>query len=100
MSVSEIVTNALIHAQIDVDLRLREHPDPIRVEVRDSDSSPPVPIVVLRDDAVNEQAESGRGLLLDDALASAWGSSPAGRGKTRFEIRPAVPVCRRRIPVV
>jgi hypothetical protein len=30
------------------------------------------------------QAESGRGLLIVDALATAWGSSPAGRGKTTW----------------
>lgn len=85
--VSEVVTNALIHAHSDVDLRLRDYPDRVRVEVRDSDPYPPVPTALLDDDAGNLEAESGRGLLIVDALASAWGSSPAGRGKTTwFEI--------------
>jgi hypothetical protein len=57
------------------------------VEVRDSDPYPPVPTALLDDDAGNLEAESGRGLLIVDALASAWGSSPAGRGKTTwFEV--------------
>ncbi|MFE5125161.1 SpoIIE family protein phosphatase [Streptomyces sp. NPDC056669] len=84
----EVVTNALIHAHSEVDLRLRQYPDRVRVEVRDSDPYPPVPTAVLSLDQANQEAESGRGLLIVDALATAWGSSPSGRGKTTwFEIR-------------
>ncbi|WP_406490421.1 ATP-binding protein [Streptomyces sp. NBC_01604] len=39
---SEIVTNALVHADSDVDLRLRRYPDCLRVEVRDSDPHPAI----------------------------------------------------------
>jgi serine phosphatase RsbU (regulator of sigma subunit)/anti-sigma regulatory factor (Ser/Thr protein kinase) len=81
---SEIVTNALIHGQSDVDIRMRRHVGGIRVEVQDSSPQPPVPTVIVADDAVNAEAESGRGLLIVDALAKAWGSSPAGRGKTTW----------------
>jgi anti-sigma regulatory factor (Ser/Thr protein kinase) len=85
--VSEVVTNALIHAHSEVDLRLREYPDRVRVETRDSDPYPPVPTALLEEETSNQEAESGRGLLIVDALASTWGSSPAGRGKiTWFEI--------------
>lgn len=86
---SEVVTNALIHAHTDVDVLLREYPDRIRVEVRDNDPRPPVPAAVLDlDDADVEEAESGRGLIIVEAVAEAWGSSPAGRGKnTWFELR-------------
>ncbi len=85
---SEVVTNALIHAHSEVDMRLREYPDRIRVEVRDSDPHPPVPVPEPEaEEAAEEPAESGRGLLIVDSVASAWGSSPAGRGKTTwFEI--------------
>ncbi|MFD6287077.1 SpoIIE family protein phosphatase [Streptomyces sp. NPDC060205] len=82
---SEVVTNALIHAHSEVDVRLREYPDRLRVEVRDSDPHPPVPVTFVgTDQPGNEEAESGRGLLIVDAVASAWGSSPAGRGKTTW----------------
>ncbi|MEU3983991.1 SpoIIE family protein phosphatase [Streptomyces sp. NPDC026672] len=92
--VTEVVTNALIHAHSEVDLRLRMYADRIRVEVRDSDSYPPVPTALLEDETSNQEAESGRGLLIVDALALTWGSSPAGRGKTTwFEI--AVPAADR-----
>jgi hypothetical protein len=47
----------------------------LRVEVRDDDPSPPVRRP--RDPL----ATTGRGLLLVNELASAWGSQPAGRGK-------------------
>ncbi|WP_392673187.1 SpoIIE family protein phosphatase [Streptomyces sp. LN785] len=81
---SEVVTNALIHADSEVELRLREYPDRIRVEVRDSDPHPPVPTAIVADEEINQEAESGRGLLIVDALAGDWGSSPAGRGKTTW----------------
>ncbi|MFE7543943.1 ATP-binding protein [Streptomyces platensis] len=82
---SEVVTNVLIPAHSDVDLRLREYPDRLRVEVRDSDPHPPVPTEILTaGEADNKEAESGRGLLIVDALAADWGSSPAGRGKTTW----------------
>ncbi|MEU3982833.1 SpoIIE family protein phosphatase [Streptomyces sp. NPDC026672] len=81
---SEVVTNALIHAQSDVDVRLRRHLRGVRVEVQDNSPQPPVPTAVIADEAVNAASESGRGLLIVDALATAWGSSPTGRGKTTW----------------
>ncbi|MFE4666449.1 SpoIIE family protein phosphatase [Streptomyces sp. NPDC056716] len=82
---TEVVTNALVHADSDVDVRLREYPDHLRVEVRDSDPRPPLLVADLGPGATGDaEAESGRGMLIVDALASAWGSSPAGRGKTTW----------------
>lgn len=80
--VSEIVTNALIHAGSDVDVRLRAYADRIRLEVRDSDTNPPVPSPLALDEEENAEAEHGRGLLIVEALAGAWNTSPNGRGKT------------------
>jgi anti-sigma regulatory factor (Ser/Thr protein kinase)/GAF domain-containing protein len=83
--VSEVVTNALIHADSEVYVQLREYPDHIRIEVRDTDPHPPMPTwILVADEAENQEAESGRGLLIVDAVASAWGSAPAGRGKTTW----------------
>ncbi|MCF6525426.1 SpoIIE family protein phosphatase [Streptomyces sp. JJ36] len=86
---TELVTNALVHADSDVEVRLRELPDLIRVEVRDSDPRPPLPapILVAADADLESEAEHGRGLVIVDALASVWGNSPSGRGKAVwFEI--------------
>ncbi|MFE7182175.1 SpoIIE family protein phosphatase [Streptomyces erythrochromogenes] len=80
--VSEIVTNALIHAGSDVDVRLRSFDDHVRLEVRDSGSNPPVPSPLALEEEENAEAEHGRGLLIVEALGGAWYSSPNGRGKT------------------
>jgi serine phosphatase RsbU (regulator of sigma subunit)/anti-sigma regulatory factor (Ser/Thr protein kinase) len=83
MIASEAVTNALIHADSDVGVRLREYDDHVRLEVRDSDAHPPLPSAMsVSDEDEQAQAEHGRGLVIVDSLATAWGSSPHGRGKT------------------
>ncbi|MET9874674.1 SpoIIE family protein phosphatase [Actinacidiphila glaucinigra] len=79
---SEIVTNALVHAGSDVDVRLRAFEDHVRLEVRDSDGNPPVPSPLALDAERNAEAEHGRGLLIVEALAGQWNTSPNGRGKT------------------
>ncbi|MFE2506908.1 SpoIIE family protein phosphatase [Streptomyces naganishii] len=80
---SEAVTNALIHADSAVDVRVREYDDRVRLEVRDSDAHPPLPSAIsVCDEAAQSTAEHGRGLMIVDSLATAWGSSPHGRGKT------------------
>ncbi|GAA3767928.1 hypothetical protein GCM10022206_03210 [Streptomyces chiangmaiensis] len=79
---SEIVTNALVHAGSNVDVRLRAFADHVRLEVRDSDSNPPVPSPLALVEEENAEAEHGRGLLIVEALSGSWHSSPNGRGKT------------------
>ncbi|MEU3187646.1 SpoIIE family protein phosphatase [Streptomyces sp. NPDC006923] len=80
--VSELATNALIHADSDVELRLREFADRIRLEVKDYDTAPPVPSFVVTSEEESQHAEHGRGLVIVDALAAAFGTFPNGRGKT------------------
>ncbi|MFI1389126.1 ATP-binding SpoIIE family protein phosphatase [Streptomyces griseoaurantiacus] len=83
--VSEVVTNALIHGQSAADIRIRKYDDRVRVEVCDNEPHPPIPAVILNlEETAADQAESGRGLVIVDALASDWGSSPTGRGKTTW----------------
>ncbi|MGP3943657.1 SpoIIE family protein phosphatase [Streptomyces sp. 6N106] len=82
---SEVVTNALVHADSDLDVCLRRYPGRLRVEVRDSDTHPAMLVDLGAD---KDKAEGGRGLLIVSALASSWGNSPSGRGKTVwFEIQ-------------
>jgi anti-sigma regulatory factor (Ser/Thr protein kinase) len=76
-----VVTNALIHAGSDVDVRLRAFDDHVRLEVRDSRSNPPVPSPLALSEEDNAEAEHGRGLLIVDALGGEWNSFPNGRGK-------------------
>ncbi|MFF4653122.1 SpoIIE family protein phosphatase [Streptomyces sp. NPDC001380] len=79
---SEAVTNALIHADSEVEVRLREYPDRIHLEVRDTDAKPPIPTSVTDSDEANAVAEHGRGMGIVEYLSTTWGSSPNGRGKT------------------
>jgi anti-sigma regulatory factor (Ser/Thr protein kinase) len=76
--VSELVSNAVRHARPHgpaVGLRLCVTGGALRIEVHDGDPRPP------RLRAAAPLAESGRGLLILDALTSAWGAAAAGRGK-------------------
>jgi anti-sigma regulatory factor (Ser/Thr protein kinase) len=77
--VSEVVTNGLVHGDSDVHVVVRRYPDRVRVEVRDSDPHRARAVTMPRQE---DEAEGGRGLMIVSALASAWGNSPSGRGKT------------------
>lgn len=76
--VSELVTNAARHSEDAVEVGLSCVDHLLRVEV--GDSSHRMPAAVDASD-VGEQATSGRGLLLVDALASRWGVESEGLGK-------------------
>lgn len=73
---SELVTNAVVHARTDLDVRVAVAPDELRVEVSDGSPLVPAPRQVADD------ANSGRGLHLVDRLARSWGVEPAAAGKT------------------
>ena len=78
---SELVTNALLHGTGPITLGVDCGPAQVRVEVGDAD--PRRPALPAADDA----SESGRGLLIVDALARSWGVDDASPGKTVwFEI--------------
>ncbi|GGY09556.1 ATP-binding protein [Streptomyces anandii] len=74
---SELVTNALVHTDDDAILTATVSPGQLRVEVRDFVSRRPRP----RRQA-GEEDTSGRGLVLVQSLADAWGVSPHGVGKS------------------
>lgn len=74
--VSELATNAVIHAGTTFEMRLSLDGSQLRCEV--SDTSPKVP----RTRAYAEDAATGRGLLLVERLATAWGVLRRVGGKT------------------
>lgn len=71
--VSELVTNAILHAgtEIDVTLRLDDDGRVLRVEVRDG--NPRLPAVRR----YSVLSGTGRGLALVDSTASSWAVEPA-----------------------
>jgi anti-sigma regulatory factor (Ser/Thr protein kinase) len=76
--VSEIVTNAILHATSAPELSVMLFDDRVRVEVRDEDDDR---APRLRP-SPEPTATSGRGLAIVDALSSAWGiDTQRGIGK-------------------
>jgi DNA-binding NarL/FixJ family response regulator len=83
--VSELVTNAIIHAKTTVDVVLHLLPDHLRVEVVDR-----APEYIRRRDAADED-QSGRGMALIDTLTTGWGIDERPDGKAVwFEVSTAV----------
>jgi anti-sigma regulatory factor (Ser/Thr protein kinase) len=76
--VSEVVTNAVLHARSDVFLSVDDRGETARVEVRDSSPVPP------RLNRFAVESATGRGLRLLDQLSLRWGADQAteGLGKT------------------
>ncbi|WP_107407960.1 ATP-binding protein [Streptomyces sp. CC53] len=74
--VSELVTNALLHTGHGAVVTATLGPRALRVEVRDFVPELPDPYVPVPDDGTH-----GRGLLLVQALADAWGVHTQGVGK-------------------
>jgi anti-sigma regulatory factor (Ser/Thr protein kinase) len=75
--VSELATNAVLHARSEFTVTMELFESYLRVEVSDGNSRPPVLAHVPHD------AYSGRGMALVDALSSSWGVDlHAEQGKT------------------
>jgi anti-sigma regulatory factor (Ser/Thr protein kinase) len=74
--VSELATNAVLHARSEFDITVRRIGDRLRVEVTDGNSRLP------SCGTVPEDANSGRGLLLVQALSGSWGVDTTADGKT------------------
>lgn len=73
---SELVTNALVHTDDGAVVAVSVAPQKLRVEVRDFVPGMPVSHVPNADDGTH-----GRGLILVERLADAWGVSPQAVGK-------------------
>jgi anti-sigma regulatory factor (Ser/Thr protein kinase) len=79
--VSELVTNAVLHAGSPAQVEVRVGNDCVRIEVHDSATELPTP----RDP--DPYTVTGRGLMLVDALSDRWGAAAKPSGKVVwFEI--------------
>lgn len=87
--VSELVTNAVIHARTPVRVRIEEMPFCVKLTVYDEAVDIPVPSFVNR---VSTDDDGGRGLWIVDAFTDHWGNDLVGRqGKCTwalFAVRP------------
>lgn len=85
--VSELVTNAYLHARSEVEVQIECHGDDVEVAV--SDASPRPPRVIR---SRGDGTATGRGLQLVDALAAEWGAETGSNGKTVwFHLAKAAP---------
>lgn len=75
--VSELVTNAIVHAHSACEVRASRTASTLRIEVLDGGGGDPNPRLPTLD------AESGRGLLLVSALSAAWGVDAVDEGRKR-----------------
>ncbi|MFD5143462.1 SpoIIE family protein phosphatase [Streptomyces sp. NPDC058401] len=76
LAADELMTNALVHTDGVGGVSMRLTPEGrIRIEVEDTSSALP------RRREADDWAVSGRGLMLVDRLADAWGVEPRGGGK-------------------
>lgn len=73
--VSELVTNALLHAGPPVLVVVRPAHPRARIEVHDSSPVMPLPL------HAGEEAMTGRGLHIAGSLTRAWGAAPLNGGK-------------------
>jgi len=81
--VSEVVTNAVLHARTEVHVRIGLDDRTVRVEVADRCPAGPHKAPAMR------QASTGRGMMLVEELADAWGTEARGDGKVVwFEVAP------------
>lgn len=84
--VSELVSNAVLHAGTEITLVLDLDGERLRIEVSDRDG------VLPRHRAPEPEATTGRGLLIVDRLSDRWGSTPRPDGKIVWaELVPANP---------
>lgn len=84
LGVSELVTNALLHAEAPISLRVRgttEHP---RIEVSDASTQAPIvsPLNAPGDDLDAVLATVGRGLSIVSMCSVAWGVAIEAEGKS------------------
>ncbi len=76
LCVSELVTNAVVHAGTEIDVEVVLYDRGARVEVLDRSSHLPVPR------HYSSLASTGRGLLMVDQLSTRWGVSSRADSKT------------------
>jgi len=73
--VTELATNAVVHARSDFTVSLSRHGDSVRLSVGDSVTHPPA----ARE--VDSMVPGGKGLYLVEALSQSWGHDQIDGGK-------------------
>ncbi len=81
--VTELATNAVLHADSPYEVRLSRTDGVVRIEVADGDTGTPEP------QPFSDVAESGRGIVIVSAVSASWGIDAQPQGKVTWaELRP------------
>ena len=81
--VTELATNAVLHADSPYEVRLSRTDGVVRIEVADGDAGTPEP------QPFSAVAESGRGIVIVSAISASWGIEAQPQGKVTWaELRP------------
>ena len=72
---SELVTNALVHAETAPRVAVQLTPATVRIEVYDDDPVVPQPM------PFDLERPGGRGLFIVEAMSARWGAEPTDAGK-------------------
>lgn len=81
LAVSELVTNAVLHAGTPLSIRIKRAGTGVRVEVLDGNPHLPVVGAVRPEDLPANRSMTGRGLALVAATSDRWGCEPLVSGK-------------------
>lgn len=81
LAISELVTNAVLHAGTPVNIRIRRLGTGVRVEVLDGNPYLPVVDAARPEELLANRSMTGRGLALVAATSDRWGCEPLSSGK-------------------
>lgn len=84
LAVSELVTNAVLHAGTTVRLHIRRLGAGLRIEVHDGNPHLPVVDAARPEDLLSNRSMTGRGLALVAATSDRWGCEPCRDGKVTW----------------
>lgn len=84
LAISELVTNAVLHAGTDVHVRIARLGSGIRIEVGDGSRRMPVVDAARPEDLLSNRSMTGRGLALIAATCDRWGAEPRDGGKVTW----------------
>jgi anti-sigma regulatory factor (Ser/Thr protein kinase) len=84
LAVSELVSNAVLHAGTPIRVAIRRLGGGLRVEVKDGSDRMPVVGAERPEDLLAIRSMTGRGLALVAATADRWGADPTAEGKSTW----------------
>lgn len=84
LAISELVTNAVLHAGTLIGVQIKRMGAGLRIEVHDGNPHLPVVDAARPEELLSNRSMTGRGLALVAATSDRWGCEPVGCGKVTW----------------